>query len=468
MTSAAVFRSTTTATHLAARAPRTGPLRVALVSFDWRRAKDPSLALGHASLSAALRHAFPRDQVTITDLTCNLANDTDNPRHVLDRLLDTDPHVAGFSTFVWNDRHVQHTIRTARARGWRGTVVLGGPQISYAPRGTLERHYYEGFDYAVRGYGEHALVDLVRALAKGKPPSAIHGVHAFGTPDRGEQARVDLNTQPSPFEVENVLDVTATKFHRWETQRGCPFACSFCQHRDGYAGRQHVGMDRIAREARLLVEHATDLAVLDPTFNAGGERPAHVLSLLHGLRGKIALQTRFEMLTPDFIRACTALRESGTDLVLEFGVQTVVTAEARAVRRGNPRARIAHWARELHAARIPFEVSLIYGLPHQTVVSFRASLDWCRSVLRPTRLMAWPLMLLRGTELHAQCRELGLVTRVTSPEMLRAHGIPEGRVVADLPHVVASPSFTEVEWGEMARMAAAEVHRDESAVRIPC
>ena len=50
-------------------------LRTALDSLDWRRAKDPLMSLGHASISASLKHAFgfnsleQKYQVRITDKT---------------------------------------------------------------------------------------------------------------------------------------------------------------------------------------------------------------------------------------------------------------------------------------------------------------------------------------------------------------------------------------------------------------
>ena len=62
----------------------------------------------------------------------------------------------------------------------------------------------------------------------------------------------------------------------------------------------------------------------------------------------------------------------------------------------------------LNERGVPYEVSLIYGLPFQTLESFRASVDWCLSRGMP-RVRAWPLMLLFVREradlrAHAACR----------------------------------------------------------------
>lgn len=52
----------------------------------------------------------------------------------------------------------------------------------------------------------------------------------------------------------------------------------------------------------------------------------------------------------------------------------------------------------LHRSGIPLDVSLVYGLPEHTSVSFRESIAWCRDRAVPV-LRALPLMLLRGTGL---------------------------------------------------------------------
>ncbi|RIB26585.1 hypothetical protein C2G38_2162999 [Gigaspora rosea] len=60
---------------------------------------------------------------------------------------------------------------------------------------------------------------------------------------------------------------------------------------------------------------------------------------------------------------------------------------------------------------------------------------------------AFPLMLLRGTPLHERKAELGLV------ESFEIALTEIDRVQTDIPHVVASPSFTYEEWKEMSKIA---------------
>lgn len=88
-------------------------------------------------------------------------------------------------------------------------------------------------------------------------------------------------------------------------------------------------------------------------------------------------------------------------------------------------------------------------MPKQTLQSFKESLDYCKQF--NSTVYAFPLMLLRGTELHQRREELGLIeSNQILPDKAMA-----GRVQDEMiPHVVESPSFTLSDWEVMASMAA--------------
>eukprot|EP00638_Chattonella_subsalsa_P018350 CAMPEP_0117865266 /NCGR_PEP_ID=MMETSP0950-20121206/6636_1 /TAXON_ID=44440 /ORGANISM="Chattonella subsalsa, Strain CCMP2191" /LENGTH=115 /DNA_ID=CAMNT_0005716317 /DNA_START=77 /DNA_END=424 /DNA_ORIENTATION=+ len=101
---------------------------------------------------------------------------------------------------------------------------------------------------------------------------------------------------------------------------------------------------------------------------------------------------------------------------------------------------------EVNDKDIKSEISLIFGLPGQSIDSFVASVKWCQSVA-PTRIRAFPLMLHRGTNLHDRrvALQLSESTEIKHP----AVDAPPGT-----PIVISSPSFTFDEWKIMADIAA--------------
>lgn len=400
--------------------------------MDWTRDKDPRVPLGHASLVAVLRNAG----VEVKAFSFAINRPDFSEERILETILESargweaEQVDVGFGVYVWNDREVKRLLGALRRHGFRGRIILGGPQISYAGGG-LERLYPEA-DAFVRGYGEEAMV----ALAATSERIPFTGVHWAGQADLGLQAQARLEKLSSPF-LGGVIELSGgQRFIRWETQRGCPFRCSFCQHREAGSRlrRRDIPLERLEREMELFVRSGVeDIAVLDPLFNLGD----HALAVLKTFRrleyrGRLSLQCHFSTLDDEFLDAC-----EGLDVRLEFGLQTIHEREARAVERVNDLGKVCNGIGKLHARRIPFEVSIIFGLPEQTLESFRKTIDFCLRQGVPT-LKAFPLMLLRGTALERERARWGLVEN-DEP----------------IPSVIRSHTFDEREWSRMEELAEA-------------
>ena len=406
--------------------------RVILVGMNWTRDKDPRIPLGHASILAALESS-PGLEVRSVVVAVN-AGDA-RPASLAASILAETSGLASaevdvaFGAYVWNEPLLRDTLAALRRRGFAGRIVLGGPQISYAGSG-LEAIYPEA-DAFVRGYGEEALV----ALASTSEPSVIPGVHWAHTRDLESHASVDLEHLASPW-LSGLIPLVDQGFVRWETQRGCPFRCSFCQHREPGARlrRRELGMPRIEAEIDLFCEHGVaDIAVLDPVFNMAPHATAVLERFAErGFKGRLSLQCRPEAIDDTFLEAASALR-----VRLEFGLQTIHRDEGRAVRRLNDVEKVDRVLAAVRRLGIDHEVSLIFGLPLQTLASFEASVRWCLERGVPV-IKAFPLLLLRGTELERDRDRWGFVD---------AGG--------DMPMVVASSTFDRDDWWAMARIAEA-------------
>lgn len=401
---------------------------VVLVSMDWQRPEDGKTSLGIASIAAALKEVGACVSVVedaVNDAQFDLERLLQRLLHTIDK---AGPDcLVGFGVYVWNDAEVCWLIRQLRQlRPLQ--VVLGGPQISYMPVGELEEAYPQA-DFFVRGQGEMAMVQLAK-----QADLDGCGVHTHGTPDRGLKADHELIRLPSPF-LSGVIEPAANM--RWETQRGCPFKCSFCQHREpgNRLKNELLGKNRLDLEVQWFAQHGVKrISVLDPIFHA---KPQWAIERLHaiqraGLRAHLALQCRFEMITDEFLDAL-----SGLNVTLEFGLQTAIAAEGVAIDRPNNMAKVDVAISKLHERAIDFEVSLIYGLPLQTLESFRESVNWCRERQVP-RIKAWPLMLLRGTPLYKE---------------KATYGFKESTDLR-IPLVIASNSFSETDYAAMQHLAA--------------
>ena len=384
--------------------PRSVPIRkapprpVVMISLDWLREGDPPFGLGSASIASSLR-AYGSHVRIVTDA---VNRSEFSMGALLDRVMEAISEagaqvLVGIGAFVWCEPEVQALLHALCPKV---DVVLGGPQVSYTEPGRLEQ-LYPGARYFVRGNGESAMVSLAASHVE----NGLHGLHVAGMPDRCTRADFPLDALPSPH-LDGISPIG--DFVRWETQRGCSYACTFCQHRQPGARLRNANLatGRLRREMVAFHNAGTSkIAVLDPIFNTDSRRAVDLLCCLKeiGIGAHLSLQCRFEQVTDDFLDAVESL-----DATLEFGLQTVHDDEARAIGRPNRMGAVESVIAKLNGRAIPYEVSLIYGLPFQTVKHFQESVDWCLERGVP-RVRAWPLMLLRGTKIHTEQEKWGYV-----------------------------------------------------------
>ena len=408
-----------------------------LISLDWTRPKDPPLSLGHASIVTHMK----RLNLDVVPGSWSVTNPNFRIEQVLQFITENtrDQTDIGIGAFVWNESYVLQIISRLKQSQFPGRIILGGSQISYTKE-NLESYYPEA-DIFVRGYAEQALAELYQSSELNP---TITGIHYAGEPDLGVSAVSDLEKLDSPY-LSGTLK--PQNFVRWETQRGCPFRCAFCQHRESDTSqvKRVFNKDRIVQEIDFFLANSQvrDISVLDPVFNTGPNYLAILKRFAEGrYTGKLSLQCRLEMVTTEFLELVDEINSTGR-VVLEFGLQTIHRKEERHIQRPNNMNIVRDVFEQTHIRGINTEVSLIFGLPDQTVASFQQSIDFCKSMKVPT-IYAYPLRLHRGTPLYEKKELLRLV------ESDHNCFQDDGELIG---HVIASPSFSKEDWYRMADMA---------------
>tara|TARA_B110000495_G_C22898724_1_gene524381 strand:+ start:58 stop:705 length:648 start_codon:yes stop_codon:yes gene_type:complete len=199
-------------------------------------------------------------------------------------------------------------------------------------------------------------------------------------------------------------------------------------------------LERTFKELALIQQkEISRVNVLDPVFNVGRD----YLEIMNEIDRQNFNQTTFTFQTrPELIKNKSG--DEFLDLVertssyLEFGLQTVIEKEFKEINRPNNIKHLAHLFSHLNERNIGFEVSLIYGLPHQTLDSFKISVDF---LLKNgcSKIFAFPLMLLKGTELYSQKDDFKMNESTTG--------------AYNIPLVTSSNSYSETEWLQMKRIA---------------
>ncbi len=184
--------------------------------------------------------------------------------HIVESLVDAD--VVGFSTYIWNGRISLEVARRLKERNDDVIVVFGGPHVPDNAEEFLRRNPF--IDIAVHNEGERAFLALLEQYP------AIHATAIDGTSfitADGVYRRMpnaprirDLDGIPSPF-LSGAFDRLMADnpgdswIGLWETNRGCPFQCTFCDWGSAIATKVNkFGFGRLTREIDWFSERGIE------------------------------------------------------------------------------------------------------------------------------------------------------------------------------------------------------------------
>ena len=223
-----------------------------------------------------------------------------------DRILDQyeEPYLAAFSVSMWNEQLSLRVARQVKERFPRCLVVFGGAQVPHAPAAFFEKHAF--VDVAVRGEGEESFTGILERLAEGQNLDELPGV-SWRTPsgevrlsDQERPFNRDLDVYPSPYLnglfdklMEDRRDLTFQAIV--ETNRGCPFHCTFCYWGKGGLSRKYRyhSMERVAAEIDWIGEHQVRY-VFNADSNFGmHKRDLEIANLLVDVKKKYGYPEKF-------------------------------------------------------------------------------------------------------------------------------------------------------------------------------
>jgi tRNA A37 methylthiotransferase MiaB len=199
------------------------------------------------------------------------------------------PDVIGFSHYIWNSELSLAFAGLMKQRFPQTTVVFGGPH--YPLRRAEQEDFWDDrllgrVDFYVDGEGEAAFADIllrldeaVRGDIRGDIPG-VHSVDAEGTlhtPPPRKRIN-ELSDVPSPY-TSGLMDqfFDGLLVPTVQTNRGCPFKCTFCQEGTSYFQKvakkhsDHVRdeLHHIGRLMKPLIDTATarnELLITDSNF----------------------------------------------------------------------------------------------------------------------------------------------------------------------------------------------------------
>jgi radical SAM superfamily enzyme YgiQ (UPF0313 family) len=346
------------------------------------------------------------------------------PMDLLDAIEASPPDVLMVSNYVWNEALSRFCLRRAKQLNPRVLTVMGGPNIPVEPQRQIEFvDRRSEIDLYVLGEGDFLARDILRhfldagcsveALGDRDVPSSIY--RRDGVLIRNEQTKRtengDLNDIPSPW-LTGVMD----KFFDGklapllETNRGCPFSCSFCvQGTTYYTKITQFSMDRLRDEidymGRMIKERAPSVGTLRIADANYGMYPrdAEISSYIGRAQRDYGWPTFIDATTgknraENVIRS---MEQVSGGMVLYQAVQSLDEDVLRNIRRSNIKlSAYAQIAVHLRGRGLRSSTDLILGLPGESLKTHLSTLHKMIN-LGTDQAHCFQAMMLKGSDLES-------------------------------------------------------------------
>lgn len=340
-------------------------------------------------------------------------------------ILGDPPDMIAFSVFGWNYHlfgRIAEVFRSMKPDGW---IIFGGTHV--ANQADRVFSLYPCVDIVANGEGEHVFVEIIRAWLSGVSPrnlGSIPGISYWqeaNTPiTKAPPARIaDLNAIVSPFlsgalELKDPQGRFRYESGLLETNRGCPYRCSFCYWGGAIGQRVRAfALDRLKEEIDLLARARVEfLTLCDANFGMLAQDEEFIEICIrarerHGYPRQIMTSWAKDKRKP-FYRAVTRMKEAGFHSSFNLALQTLSEPALETMQRRNMRINdwkeLACW---LQAQGMAVYAELIWGCPGDTYDSFLKGYD--ELAAHVTRIASYPLLVLPNTAFHDKKTELKMV-----------------------------------------------------------
>ena len=335
------------------------------------------------------------------DFVKNSSSDDSAAEYICGEILkaaeNTSNLIVAFSVYVWNRVILEKAAEILRKK--RIWCIAGGPEISAHPE------VFTVFDFVICGEGEISVPALIKKIVGGEVEKMDSGCQIIPS------VPCDLTKLSSPY-LDGTIKLSDYEGALWELARGCPFKCSYCYESKGEKKVRYFPMERIETELKLFAkEKVPQVFVLDPTYNAGKQRAIDLINLIKKYTPDTFyyFEARGEFIDRELAHAFTKIT-----CALQIGLQSADENILKKVNRPFDKKKFVRNIGYLNQEGVTFGLDLIFGLPGESLNSFKNGIDFAIS-LYPNNLELFCLSVLPGTDLFDRAEELHLTYETEPP-----------------------------------------------------
>ena len=351
----------------------------------------------------------------------------------LDKVLDEmkNPAVVGFACYVWHFLGVKELSRMVRAKFPKTLIVWGGPSIPQNTDRIMNLlNQNPAVDFLVHMEGEITFTEILNSvlLNEDKPDfSSVEGI-TYRTKEsfkkNSDRERIkDFTIVPSPY-LTNVFDSVMRRYGHfiigilWETNRGCPFKCAFCDWGNATVNRVNkLDIDRVVNEIKWASErkihyvYCTD-ANYGISFKRDFEITNKVVDVINNNGYPNTFVLNWKNQHGQVIEIADKFREANVATNTTISTQSFNPDTLKASLRDNIKlSEYANLKQSYHKRGLSTYTELILPLPLETLQTYLSGLEYAITPRVFDQVMVYLANILENTHLQRTMKEYGIITR---------------------------------------------------------
>jgi radical SAM superfamily enzyme YgiQ (UPF0313 family) len=324
-------------------------------------------------------------------------------------------YLVGFSTYIWNKNYSYTLARELKKANPDIVIVFGGPEPPIEDLDFFKQFPY--IDICVKQEGEISFKNILESQSRFdwlKIPGLIVNVNT-NTVDTGPSLRInELDQIPSPY-LTGVFDKLISQFPEitWnatlETNRGCPYACTFCDWGSlTYNKVKKFNLERVFAELEWIGQNQCDfVSITDANFGIFPERDSVIADKLIEVQKTynnpkaytISWAKNQKREIVDIVKKL--IYDGGSKIGLNLSVQTLDDNVLDIIKRKNLEMnKIEEVFDMCEENNIPLYTELILGLPGETLESWKNNFYRLYRAGNHTGITVYQAQLLENAEMN--------------------------------------------------------------------
>ncbi len=397
------------------------------------------------------------------------------PDHLWQAMNDSPPDVLMLSNYCWNEALSHHFAKLAKRLNPGMLILMGGPNISIDPdcqADYLRRH--KDIDIYVLGEGDILAGEIVRLylsanlsipdFIRGEIPSSLFRRDGEVVRQPMWARKPDIEAIPSPW-LSGALDefFDGKLSPLMETNRGCPFTCTFCvQGTSWYTKVHNFSVERIKAELEYVAQRIHSvcpsmgtLRIADSNYGMF-ERDIEISGYLGELQGRYGWPGYIDATTGKnrADRIIKSVEKANGALVVYQAVQSLDDEVLRNIKRSTIKLEAYEQIlMHIRGRGLRSNSDLILGLPGESLQTHVTSLHKLLDA-GVSQVTNFQLMMLKGSELETpeSRQRFGFETRYRV--LPKNFGVYGGENVFDVEEIVVATSTLPFEHYIQARKYA--------------